>query len=117
MQRQPADWAESNRRLQAALTRFPGDAQIWHLLGLGRANYDDFDAAVAAQRRAIALDPGYAEAHGSLAIALAYLGRFAEAQEAIDRCLTYGGQISPYATEKSARASSSRRSPGSLRAT
>jgi serine/threonine-protein kinase len=85
--RQPADWAESNRRLQAAVARYPGDAQLWHLLALGRANWDDFEAAVADQRRALALDPGYASAQASLAMALAYLGRFDEARAAADQCL------------------------------
>ena len=87
VQRQPADWAEANRRLAAAVDRFPGDAELWHLLGLGRANYDDFEAAVRDQRKAIEIDPGFAQAYSTLGMDLAYLGRFDEALGAVEQCL------------------------------
>jgi serine/threonine-protein kinase len=87
VQRQPADWAESNRRLTEAVKRFPGDAELWQLLGLGRANYDDFEAAVTDTKRAIELDPAFAHAYASLAMDLLYLGRFDEAERVADQCL------------------------------
>jgi eukaryotic-like serine/threonine-protein kinase len=87
VQRQPADWAETNRRLEAALTRFAGDVELWYLLGLGRANYDDMEASVRDFRRAIELDPAFAPAYASMGMDLAYLGRFDEALGAVDRCL------------------------------
>ena len=79
VQRQPADWAETNRRLAAAIEQSPGDAELWYLLGLGRANYDDFEAAVSCQKKAIELDPGFSHAYSTMAMYLAYLGRFDEA--------------------------------------
>jgi serine/threonine-protein kinase len=87
VQRQPADWAETNRRIRDALERYPADAELWWLLGVGSANFDDFAAGVRAMDRAIAIDPGFARAHASKSTYLAYLGRFAEARVAIDRCL------------------------------
>ncbi len=87
VQRQPSDWAASRNRLTALLERYPGDAQLWHLLGLVNGNYDDFEAAVKDMDRALVIDPGFAAADSFRAIMLAYLGRFAEARAGIDRCL------------------------------
>jgi serine/threonine-protein kinase len=85
--RQPADWAETNRRLGEALERFPADAQLWFFYAAGRANYDDFAAGAAALEHALELDPGFSLALASLANIEAYRGRFAEARRAVDRCL------------------------------
>ncbi|UQA62931.1 serine/threonine-protein kinase [Polyangium aurulentum] len=85
--RQPADWAETNRRLRGAIDRFPGDAQLWFFYAAARANYDDFAAGAAALEHALELDPGFSQALASLAHIEAYRGRFAEARRAVDRCL------------------------------
>jgi serine/threonine-protein kinase len=87
VQRQPADWAESARRFQAAVDRYPGDAELWHLLGLVRANWDDFEADVRCQNKALEIDPRFADALHSQAMALAYLGRFDESRRLLDRCV------------------------------
>jgi len=87
VRRQPADWAEGNRRLRAAVERFPGDAQLWSLLGNGTANYDDLEGAAGLMERAIALDPGFARAYAGMALYRAYVDRFAEAHGALERCL------------------------------
>jgi serine/threonine-protein kinase len=86
-QRQPADWAEANRRLERLLERFPADAQLWYLLASGKANFDDFDAAVRSLERAVKLDPGFARAHGSMARFEPYLNHFTEAHQAVERCV------------------------------
>ncbi|WP_437441677.1 tetratricopeptide repeat protein [Streptomyces cavourensis] len=46
-----------------------------------------YEEAVACYGRALALDPGYAWAHGSRALALEALGRVAEARADLDRAL------------------------------
>jgi serine/threonine-protein kinase len=85
--RQPADWAETILRLRAALETYPGDAELWMLLAIGRANYDDFAASVEDMQRALDLDPGFARAYATKAMFLSYLGRSAEAHATLDRCL------------------------------
>ena len=85
--RQPSDWAETNRRLTALTERFPGDAQIWFMLGVGHGNYDDFDIAVRDIERALAIDPGYAAASMYLALMLEYSGHSDKAHKAVERCL------------------------------
>jgi serine/threonine-protein kinase len=85
--RQPADWAEADGRLARLLERFPGDAQLWHLLALGHANYDDFEASARMHRRAFTIDPGFSRAIADLSIDEAYLGRFEEAERSLDQCL------------------------------
>lgn len=87
LRRQPADWAESNRRLAALTARYPGDAQLWYFLSVGRANHDDFDAAVRALRRAIELDPDFLEARAVLGLWEAYRGSFGDGRAALDACL------------------------------
>jgi len=89
VQRQPSDWAESRQRLSALIERYPGDAQLWHLLGLVDGNYDDFAGAVRDLDRALAIDPYFAHAESFRSIMLAYLGRFADARAGIDRCLAH----------------------------
>ena len=55
------------------------------LVRLGR-----HEEAVPAYRRAVELDPGSAEAHAGLAIALYMTGRTAEAKRARDRAVELG---------------------------
>jgi tetratricopeptide (TPR) repeat protein/predicted Ser/Thr protein kinase len=85
--RQPSDWAESKRRLAALLQRYPDDAELWFLHAGGAANFDDFAESAQDSARALALDPGFTHAASYEALALEYLGRFAEAHAVIDRCM------------------------------
>jgi serine/threonine-protein kinase len=87
VRRQPADWREANRRILALLERFPGDAELWFLLGNGTVNFADFEAGRRYYTRATELDPSYARAFSSRAMAEAYLGRFADARRSVDHCL------------------------------
>ena len=87
VRRQPADWAEANRRIRALLERFPGDAELWYLLGSGTVNYTDFETGIRYYTRALELDPGFAQGYSSRAMAQAYLGRFDEARASLDQCL------------------------------
>ncbi|APR81692.1 Serine/threonine protein kinase [Minicystis rosea] len=87
VRRQPADWAEANRRLAAMLEKYPGDAELWLYLAFGTANYADFEAGVRYYARALELDPGLARAYSGMAIDQGYLGRFAEAERTLERCI------------------------------
>ncbi|MFT3775760.1 MAG: protein kinase [Minicystis sp.] len=93
VRRQPADWAEANRRLAALIEKYPGDAELWFYLGCGTANYAEFEGGIRYYARAAELDPGFARAYAGLSMDQAYLGHFAEAERTIDRCL----EVSPAA--------------------
>jgi serine/threonine-protein kinase len=84
--RQPSDFADASRRLAAAAERFAGDAQIQYLLGVSAGQSEGFGAGIEPLTKAISLDPGYGEAMAILAQFNAYLGRFAEAERALDLC-------------------------------
>lgn len=60
----------------------PGDAEAWFLLGAINGQMGLFDETIACCRRAIAIQPDYADAHYNLAQALMHRLRFAEAAEA-----------------------------------
>ncbi len=77
------DIAEVDRRLRALAERYPGDEEIWMLIGL--VHYGTA-AALAPAEKALTLDPTDAQSwenkgHGSLAV-----GRFADARAAFERC-------------------------------
>jgi tetratricopeptide (TPR) repeat protein len=46
------------------------------------------DEAIECYKKAIEIEPGFAQAHGALAQALMQRGQFSEAQTALRRCLT-----------------------------
>jgi tetratricopeptide (TPR) repeat protein len=58
----------------------PTSRQAWISTGEAAERRGDFDAAIGAYRRVLALDPDTALAHASLAVALGTQGRLAEAQ-------------------------------------
>ena len=72
-----ARWRESD----------PTAAQAWISTGEAAERRGDYDAAVRAYRRVLALNPDVALAHASLAIALAEQGRLADAQRHAERAL------------------------------
>jgi serine/threonine protein kinase/tetratricopeptide (TPR) repeat protein len=85
IQREPIDLDEARRRHDAALRRFPGDAELVSLAFF----VDTFSTP--AQRlevaeRCLALDPAYADCWQTKATALGHLGRHSEAQAALDHC-------------------------------
>lgn len=71
--------AEAVPFLRAALRERPGDAGLWHDLGVACLESGDTPAAIAALRRALALRPDFADAELRLGIALERAGEFAAA--------------------------------------
>ena len=82
----PPDVEETWRRMNALADARPGDAEIQQVAGfLAAGNDPKLQERYA--RRAIAVDPEYADACQTLATALASQERTAEALEALDRCV------------------------------
>ena len=94
-QRDPSDPAECERRVQAAVERFPDDAEMAFYLGWIRYDLGRLTSALEAFNRAIEIDPKFALAWSNKGGCQAYLGDFDGALKSLDRCLA----ISPQATE------------------
>ncbi|MFI5301553.1 MAG: tetratricopeptide repeat protein, partial [Polyangiales bacterium] len=84
--KEPTDYPEATRRLRAAVDRFPGDVQLWDLLG-GFGIDGGLEASLGAYESALALDPHDAQAMTNAAERDAYLGRFSAAKALLARCL------------------------------
>jgi len=82
--RDPPDRAEQVRRLRAATERFPGDAELFDMLACTK---QDPEQMLAAARRAVELDPQYADSWQAVGSNLFQLGRTEEALAALDRCI------------------------------
>lgn len=87
MLRTPSDWPEYQRMLAVGARRWPNDAELAFLAGLGAQAYGEFAVSQAQTRRAVELDPRYADAWQVLGQSLASVGRREEAVRAIDRCI------------------------------
>jgi serine/threonine-protein kinase len=94
-QRQPPDLAECERRMAAATLASPDDPELAFYLGYVRFDRGQLATALAPFQRAAELDPGFALARSNVGGLLAYLGRFPEALDALDRCV----EASPSATD------------------
>ena len=88
------DIAEWERRMEALVGRRPLDAELLFRLGGVRSYRGEFRSAADALDRALAVDPQYAWAWWSKALASAYLGDLDGAARAYDECL----RISPAAS-------------------
>jgi serine/threonine-protein kinase len=86
-QRQPPDLAECERRMTAAVAADPDDPELAFYLGYVRFDRGQLATALVPFQRATELDPGFALAHSNTGGVLAYLGRFGESLEELDRCL------------------------------
>ncbi|WP_394845478.1 protein kinase [Pendulispora brunnea] len=88
---EPANREEAARRFDAAVERYPRDAQILALgamiHGFLALDTAQLERCVALARRAIVVDPKYGEAMQIMASALSRLGRHDEALQAIDQCM------------------------------
>lgn len=91
LQREPSDPGECEKRLVVAAQRWPNDAELAYYLGSVRYDRGRLAEAVDAFDRAIAIDPGFAQALAAKGGCQAYLGRFAEARATLDRCLEVSG--------------------------
>jgi serine/threonine-protein kinase len=83
--REPPDPREAARRLELATKRFPGDAELFVILGFRLASAGDWAGDLAAARRASELDPKSGDAWQSQARALGKLGRYDEAVKVMKR--------------------------------
>ncbi|GIE63550.1 tetratricopeptide (TPR) repeat protein [Actinoplanes octamycinicus] len=73
--------------LEEFLREHPADVRGWHRLAGARVGLGDFGAALADADRSVALDPESAPAHRMRGIALLFLNRPAEAEQAATRSL------------------------------
>jgi eukaryotic-like serine/threonine-protein kinase len=94
--RDPPDQKEHIARLRAATERFPGDAELFGILGWVET---DPEQKVAASRRAVELDPQYADGWQGVGAGLVKLGKTDEALAALDRCVA----LSPATADCSAQ--------------
>lgn len=78
---------EAHRLLRKALLRAPGELPVLDLLGFVCFSLDDFAAAEAHNRAALALKPDHAFAHNGLGLSLAKQGRLTEARDEIERAI------------------------------
>ncbi len=83
LQRDPSDPLACEHRLEELRKRWPLDAELAYLLASVRFDRGDLAAALEAFDAALAIDPGFAMAWSSKGGCLAYLGRLAEAREAL----------------------------------
>ena len=82
--RDPPDYAEHVARLRAATERFPNDAELFGMLAW---SVREPNQMLAAARRAVELDPQYADGWQGVGASLFQLGRTEEALSALDRCV------------------------------
>jgi serine/threonine-protein kinase len=84
--REPPDSDEIERRLRAAVTRFPLDAEFLYLLANEERRYD-IDKSIATYDRVLAVDPDFMTALRQKAQTLEMRGDVAEARRLLDECL------------------------------
>jgi serine/threonine protein kinase/Tfp pilus assembly protein PilF len=84
---QPSDFALARARLEAAVARYPDDAELPYLLGLAIVHVEPRPIAITCHTRAIELDPSFGLAYYHLAQQWAYSGDVDAALRTIDHCL------------------------------
>lgn len=77
------DTAEAGTLLQNALKKDPKLADAWYQLGALQQSQNQWDESTQSLQRAIAVRPGYPEAHYRLARAYSHLGKREEAKQEI----------------------------------
>ena len=85
--------AEAAAAYRALLADDPGNAGIWHNLGVALAETGDPGGALDAFDRALALRPGYLHAHANRGGALQSLGRHADAAAAYGEALKLDARL------------------------
>jgi superkiller protein 3 len=76
---------EAEVMLTASLRTKPDNTDAWYILGVNSQRAERHDAAVAAFKRVVELDPDYADAWFNMGNALARLGEMEQAREALGR--------------------------------
>lgn len=79
--------ADAETMLQRLAARFPKEALVWFNLGNVLRDRQRADAAIAAYRTALAIDPAFIDALNNLGSVLHSRLRFAEAEAAYARCV------------------------------
>jgi eukaryotic-like serine/threonine-protein kinase len=88
IRRQPADFAEYEKRLRAAVRRYPLDAELVGLLAQMKSGFLDSEAQeIALFDDTLAIDPHYGMAFAYKAQAQAYWADFSGARATIDTCI------------------------------
>ncbi|MBT8455478.1 MAG: sulfotransferase [Alphaproteobacteria bacterium] len=80
---------EARKAALSALKRFPNTAALYDLLALAHAGVGENEASEAASKKAIALAPGFGEAHSNYAKLLLALGRHVEAVRHCNNALRF----------------------------
>lgn len=88
--------ADAQRALAQAVRRFPGEASLFHDLGVAARAAGDDAEALTAEQAAIALDPRYAAAHHGLGLLLAGAGRTSDAASSFARAVALDPSNAPY---------------------
>ncbi len=83
--RDPAERSVARQRLHDLVMAHPDDAELWHYFAV--FGCEGTDEGIAAERRAVELDPQFADAWQVLAAQLAQRGKVDEALAAIERCV------------------------------
>jgi eukaryotic-like serine/threonine-protein kinase len=84
--REPYDLDEAERRLLAAIARYPGDVEFYFCLSAVYADEGAIDKVGPLQKRFAELDPSSATAASAMALTRQYLGDDRGAREGLDRC-------------------------------
>ncbi len=83
--RDPAEHSVARQRLHDLVRAHPDDAELWHFFAV--FGCEGTDEGIEAERRAVELDPQFADAWQILAAQLAQRGKVDEALAAIERCV------------------------------
>jgi tetratricopeptide (TPR) repeat protein len=84
---QAGDLRASAEHLEKALQIYPDFFQAHNLLGARYVNLGRYEEGLAEYRRALAIDPGPGETYHNLAVALFFVKRYQDAEEAARRAL------------------------------
>jgi tetratricopeptide (TPR) repeat protein/tRNA A-37 threonylcarbamoyl transferase component Bud32 len=84
---EPADYAELERRVTAAVERFPNDVELEYVAGRAAAQHASPEEQIAQLDRVLSLDPDYALARAAKAETELYAARLDDAAHTVDVCL------------------------------
>ncbi len=79
--------------LERAVAEGPGNARAWFYLGYVRGKLGDEDGKFAAYRRAIAIDPKYAEARYALGVSYVLKGDSCAAMDEANKLKTFDTEL------------------------
>ena len=85
--RRPVDFVEARVRLQALVERYPRDAELLEFSSFPANNLGQLQDGMAAEDRAIAVDPQFALAYGGRGYTAEYRGDWTAARAASQQCM------------------------------